>query len=144
VAHPHGARLRNVLEERVRTFETESRPPVFAFVRGLDTPPEVGNEKLLAITDREDRKVQIEELSVEGFGDGLGDIPRSPRQNDRGWRIVPNPFGLDPGGYDLAVDVEFADPARDELRVLRPVVDDQDPRSRVTPISRASSWAAPR
>src|SRR4029450_9163098 len=60
----------------------------------------------------------------------FGDALRAPGEHDPFWREAANEFGVDVEGVNLAVDVRLAQAARNQLRILRAEIDDQDLRMR--------------
>ena len=67
------------------------------------------------------------ERVVSGARAPLGEDARgATRQDDAARREGADRLGLHRAGVDLAVDAQLAQPARDELRVLRPEVEDED------------------
>jgi hypothetical protein len=126
VAHPdHGGGL-DPFEQPVALGNGELGAAVLPLSRGLDAPAEVLDEQLLAVADAEDRDAQLEQVLVEGRRPGRTHAAGPAREDHRPGCGLPDPGRLDPRRHDLAVDGQLAHATRDELRVLRSVIDDQD------------------
>ena len=86
---------------------------------------QLGHE-LQPVADAEDRHAQLEDLRIDHRRAGLLDAVGAAGEDD-----ALGPEGADllerhRAGMELAIDVQLADPAGDQLRVLRPEVEDQD------------------
>ena len=129
VAHPDRARAGHAVEQRIRGVRAhELRAPVLAARlvsrRGLDATAERLHQELQPVADPEHGHALREQLRVE-LRRVLGEHARgSAGQHDGAGRELAHALDLDPRRDDLAVDVQLADPPRDELCELRAVVDD--------------------
>jgi hypothetical protein len=106
--------------------DLDLRSAELAVVAGLDLAAQLHRHRLHAIADAQQRHARVEDGLRCARRAGLDRRFRAAGEDDalrregrdRGWIVVPGP--------DLAVDAEFAHPARDQLRVLRAEVEDED------------------
>jgi hypothetical protein len=98
-----------------------------AHAPGLDGAAQLRRHRLHAIADTKHRHA----LRPHGVGRArriaLGHAVGSAREHDALRREAPHEIIADVVRMNLAVDVRLAQPARDELRVLRAEIEDQDP-----------------
>ena len=98
-----------------------------AHAPGLDRAAQLRRHRLHAVADAEHRHA----LRPHGVGRArrvaLGHAVRPAREHDALRREAPHEVVADVVRMDLAVDVRLAQAARDELRVLRAEIEDQDP-----------------
>src|SRR5439155_26975980 len=131
VAGPHGyAPLRLESGEQAgRVTYRDLRPAVLAF-RGRRhlAAREMGHE-LHAVADGEDGRPELEELGIGRRRARVEHRVGAAGENDAlgGELLDEAQLGAACGRMDLTVDVRLAYPARDELRELRAVVEDQNP-----------------
>ena len=131
MAHPHveaaGAGVVGQPGEQcVRRDDVHLRMAELALVGGFGGTAELRGEGLHAIADAEDRQAAVEHLLRRGgrtgqrgrLGAARQDDALGAERGDLGRVVVPGP--------DLAVHADLADAARDQLRVLRAEVEDQD------------------
>ena len=127
VAHPD-RRLLAAAEsaEQPSALDRDARPAVLpAIGPGHPAAGEMG-QQLHAVAEAQHRRAEAQQLRVGG-GHALAiDRVGPARQDDPLGLPVPDPRHGARGRMDLAVDVGFAHPARDELGVLRAEIDDQD------------------
>lgn len=107
------------------TGDFESDATVFALLPCDDAFSVVPRDLLQAVADSEDRDVQVEHFRVDvrriGGVDGVG---TSGEDDARGFpRQVGEFLGA---GQHFRVDVQFAESAGDEMRVLRAEIEDED------------------
>ena len=135
VAHPHGKLRVQALEETVRLADRQQRGTVLACVTGIDLAPEVMSDQLHAVADAEHRYTGAEGVRIHLGRARLVNARRAAGEDQPGRGSAPE---LGPGrgaGNQLAVDAGFTDPARDELAVLGPEVEDENclPAARTRP-----------
>ena len=98
-----------------------------AHAPGLDRAAQLRRHRLHAVADAEHRNA----LRPHGVGRArrvaFGHAVRPAREHDALRREAPHEVVADVVRMDLAVDVRLAQAARDELRVLRAEIEDQDP-----------------
>ncbi len=126
VGHPHGVLGRDLGEQRPGDAHDHRCPAVLARTRVGHGPPERLRHQLEPVAHAEDRHPRREDRGVDARG-ALGvDRRRPPGEDDR-LRLPRQHLGHRHGvGHDLGVDPRLADPAGDQLGVLRPEVDHQD------------------
>ena len=97
-----------------------------------DFAAQVAGHELRAVTDAEQRNARVVDRRID-LGRAV-DVHRrrAARQDDRGRLLGEHLRDGHRAGDDLAVHVGFTNPARDQLRVLRPEVDDEDDVGGVT------------
>jgi hypothetical protein len=132
VAHPHvqaRRRARMVLqafEQRIVRDDFHRRVAELALVRRFGGAAELRGHRLHAVADAEQRQAAVPDFLRCAWRAGQRGRFRAAGEDDalraelRDLRrvVVPRP--------DFAVHAEFADAARDELRVLRTEVEDED------------------
>ena len=101
------------------------RRPVFAVAARLDLAPELVGHELLAVADAQHRHAEIEEPRI-----ALGRLVPvhalgAAREDDGPGREGADGVEGERARMDLAVHARLADPTRDELSGLRPVVEDE-------------------
>src|SRR6185312_2640479 len=129
VRHPHVLR-RVVRLEPAEQARMRSRldPGVaeFASVAAFHRAPELHGHRLQAVADAQQRHAEIEDSLRDarrarrdrGFRTAGKDDPLRRKLRDLLRRVVPGP--------DLAIHADLAHPSRDQLRVLRTEVEDED------------------
>jgi signal transduction histidine kinase len=126
VAHPHCLLGSQVDQEHAGVLDGETGPAVLPSARRAHLTPQGPGHQLLPVTDPEHRDPEPEHPGVDvrrarlvhrGWASGEDDPGRAAGQQIENGRVV---------GNDLRVDVTLADPARDELRILGPEVDNQN------------------
>src|SRR5690606_3968504 len=129
VAHPdleRAIRSAEPAEERILVDQHDLGVAVLALVRRSYLAAETRGEGLHAVADAEQRHAGVEHGVRYGRRAGRRGRIRAPGENDAGRversdRLVGRIVRV-----DLAVDARLADSPRDQLRVLRAVVEDQD------------------
>ena len=161
VARPHGdARLRlESLEQAppARFPDHHLGAPVFPLAGWPHRAARQVRHQLHPVADAQHGYTECQELRVRGGGAGIEYGIRPARQDDPPRVELPDEreIGAARGGVDLAIHVRLAHAARDQLRELRAVVEDEDlvhdppwyhvvgsstsPRSRSSSVSR---WRA--
>ncbi len=135
VAHPDGLLAVDVLEQAVRAADADVRRPVLAAVGGQDVPAELMGHQLRAVADAEDGEPPVPDRRVRPRGIGVVDRHRAAGEDDR---ARPSTLDLLVRGVvrqQLGVDVELADPARDQLGELAAEVEDDDRAGRGGPVA---------
>src|SRR5712691_1180666 len=105
-------------EERVRFLHRKKRWTVFTSVAGVDLAPEVVGDELHPVTDAEHGDARTQSLGVDLRGARVIDA-RGASAEDQTRRVTL--LQLRPrrrAGHQLAVDIGFADAARDQLAEL--------------------------
>ena len=103
-----------------------SAGPYSRFDARLDLAAELERHELLAVTDAEHGNAEREEPGVALRRAVAVDALRAAAHHDRARRDRLDGLERNRAGLDLAVHVALADAARDELRVLRAVVEDEN------------------
>jgi hypothetical protein len=127
VAHPDELVGRQATEQhRVRIRDGQRGAPELGQARAGHVAPEGLRHRVEPVADAERGDARAEQRGIDVRRSLRVDRRRAARQDDRR-----GPAGEDLGDrhrvrHDLAVHVRLADPTRDQLRVLRPEVDDED------------------
>ena len=98
--------------------------------------------QLVPVADAEHGYPEVEHARIQARRALLVHRRRAARQDDAGGTHPAELADREVVRDDLGVDVALADPARDQLRVLRPEVDDQD-GARVVVRRGVSQWPIP-
>ena len=118
-------------EQQRRTLDVQLGAAVLALPGLRDLAAEIARDELRAVTDAEDGNARVVDRGVDVGRAGDVHRRRATREDDRlrvaGEHLRDRHRARD----DLAVDVHLAHPPRDQLRVLRPEVDDEDEVGRV-------------
>ena len=126
VGHPDVVRGRYVGEQRARSRDRDRGAAVLARAGVGDLAAEAAGHQLEAVAHAEDRYAGGEEALVDGRC-ALGVHRRRPAGEHDRLRVAGQHLGDRHGvRHDLGVDPGLADPAGDQLGVLRPEVDHQD------------------
>ena len=127
VAHPHV--LVEVLigkQNGIALDFSEQGRAVLASARGGDRASKGLRDCLEAVAQAEHRNTRVEESGVE-FRGAVGIHGAGAAGEDERFGVLREDFArAHRVRDDLGVNVRFADPARDELRVLRTKIDDED------------------
>ena len=99
----------------------------FAHAPGLDRAAQLRRHRLHAVADAEHRHALRPDGGRRARRVAVGHAVRPAREHDALRREAPHEVVADVVRMDLAVDVRLAQAARDELRVLRAEIEDQDP-----------------
>ena len=127
VAHPYRDRAGDAVEERVSGLHLDRHLAVLALHARHHAPAELVAHELHAVADAEDGNAHLEERGVARGRALLEHAVRSAREDDAGRRIRRQLRRRRVASDDLRVHLLLADAPRDELRVLRAVVEDRDP-----------------
>ena len=130
-----------------RAAQRHLRPSVLALGRRRDLPPREVGDELHPVADAEDRDAELEQLRIGAGRARVEHRVGTARENDPLGGELSHELVIPNGRVDLAIDVRLAHPPRDQLGVLRSVVEDQDPvhawyqvvGSSTSPRSRSSS-----
>ena len=102
----------------------------------LDAPAELQRDELHPVTDAEHRYPELEQLRIE-LGRVVGVDRRRAAGEDQALRLAPGHLlGADVMRQQLAEHPALAHPARDELRILPAVVEDDDLVDRARDVER--------
>ena len=123
VAHPDYELVGQPLEELVARLDRHLGLAVFAPLARLDLAAELLAHELHAVADAENRNAEIPYAAVDARRSVFEDAVRPAGEDDALRRVCANLFGGDAEGDDFGVDVLLANPARDQLGVLRTVVE---------------------
>src|SRR5262249_28816167 len=106
--------------------DLDHRRAVFARVAGLDLAAELLGHELFAVTDAENRQAQVEQTRVALRRILVVDALRAARQNYCAGGDGFDCVDRNGARMDLAIDLRFTNSARDELRVLSAVVENEN------------------
>jgi hypothetical protein len=128
VAHPHLDRLAlgEALKDARGPGDGDRGGAILALGGALDAGAEQVSGELEPVTDAQDGHADIEERGVHARRARAVDAGRAAREDDRPRGHPPELAQGEVEGMDLAVHAALADPARDELGVLRSEIEDQD------------------
>ncbi len=116
---------RLVGEQRAAVGDVHRRRAVLPLAGLGDLAAELLRDHLEAVADAEHRHPELEDGRVEAGRARLVDAGRAAAEHDAD-RVLRGDLGRRHGvRHDLAVHVRLADPAGDQLRVLRAEVDDE-------------------
>ncbi len=118
----------DVAEQRRVAARANLRIPEFADLAGLDGAAQLFGHRLHAVADAEHRHAGTPHGARRPRRVAVGDAVRSARQDDALRRERVDEGIVDVERMDLAIDVQLAQPARDQLRVLRAEIENQDLR----------------
>ena len=117
---------RLVGEQQRRAVDAQHGAAVLARAGLGDLAAEITRDELRAVTDAEQRNAGVVDRGIDRRRAVDVHRRRTAREDDR-LRLAREHLGdRHRARDDLAVDVRLADPARDQLRVLRPEVDDEN------------------
>ena len=127
--HPDFERLRQTGEKPVLDGDGHLRIAVLTLVRRFHAAAEVLRHPLHAVTDAERRQAKPQKRRI-GFGCvGIVDRAWATGQDEASRRECRDLLDRHRAGQDDREDVEFADAPRDQLRVLRTKVQDDNGRT---------------
>ena len=122
-----GQRPAQTLEQRsVVAQQFHLGVTVLALVSGAHLAAQLVHHELQAVADAQHRHAKMEHALVRRRRVGVIDRRRPARQHDARGMIALNFIERSGAGQDDGEDVVFADAARDELRILRAKVEDDD------------------
>src|SRR2546423_1744333 len=127
MAHPHvgGGALRERRERPDGLEHVDARRPELAVTARSHPAPEQLRHQLQPVADAEHGNAELEQRRVAHRSALLLDA-RGPSAEDDALRAPRfDVGGAEIGPLNLAVDVELADSARDELRVLAAEIEDE-------------------
>ena len=126
VGHPDLGMQGNVLHQRgIRSDDVEHGPAVFAGDGAFHIAAEMIGEVLGAVADAQQRKTALDGGQVHLRGVGVADRARTAGENDAFYGFIEDgDFVI---GIDFTEDVEFSQPAADQLGHLGPSVENDDP-----------------
>jgi hypothetical protein len=128
VAHPHVEvlALAQLAEWSDGLEDLEAGVAVLPMRRPVDGASEQFGHELQAVADAQHRDAQIEDGAVHERRARLLHAERASRQDDPARREGADLLHRHRAGVDLAIDVQLANAARDQLRVLRTEVENED------------------
>src|SRR5262245_7399829 len=107
-------------------LDGDARRAVLPRVRAFDLAAEFVREELEAVADAGHRNAELDDPRVHRGRAVVVDARRPAREDDRARIHRPDRVEGNGAGLDLAVDVLLADSSRNQLRVLRPEIEDED------------------
>ena len=126
VAHPYALLGRGVVEQRPRLDDVQRGGAIFPMGAGDDAAAQVLGDELQPVADTQDWNVQIVN-AASAVGCGLVvDTGRTAAQDDTGGVDGANLGRGQAVTDDLAVNIQLADAAGDQLGVLRAEIEDDD------------------
>ena len=128
VAHPHVEvlALSHLAERPDGLQHFEARVAVLAVRGAIDGAAEELGHELQAVADAKDRNAEVEHGAVDERRAGLLDAEGASGKYDPARLEGADLLHGHRAGMDLAVDVQLANAAGDELRVLRTEIEDED------------------
>ena len=99
---------------------------VLAVRRAINGPAEQLGHELQPVADTQDRDAHLEDAAVDERRARLLDAERAAREHDPARLEGADLLHGHRAGVDLAVNVQLADAAGNELRVLRAEIEDED------------------
>jgi hypothetical protein len=129
VTHPDPAfgTALQIREERMPGFDLQQGAAVLVVAGHLHQTTEAAGQELEPVADAEDRKLELEDRRGHVRRPRIEDARGPTREDQSGGLPRPDLVETQAVGMDLAVDALLADPPGDELCVLRPEVQDQNP-----------------
>src|SRR2546422_4246502 len=103
------------------------RPSVLALGRRRDLPPREVGDELHPVADAEDRNAELQQLRIGARGARVEHRVGTAGEDDPLGGELADELEIACRGVDLAIDVRLAHAPRDQLGVLRSVVENQDP-----------------
>ncbi len=126
VAHPDVLRVRLAAEEHTAIVRDDGvGGTVFAQAGVRDLAAKGTRHHLEAVADAESGNAEIEDVAIERRRPRFVDRRGTAGEDERHRVLLGDVGSADRVGHDLAVHACLADPAGDELRVLRAEVDDE-------------------
>jgi hypothetical protein len=125
--HPDREQLGQSLKKlRVKFLDLNFRVSILAFRGRPHLAAERVHHELQSVADAEHRDAEIEDTLVGQRRIFVVHRRRPARQNDSHRRVAANFFQAGVEGQDDRENFLFADAARNQLRILRPEVEDND------------------
>ena len=140
VAHPHGVARREVLQQLRAAVDRQRGAAVLTLTRGGDLAAERPRHQLMAVADAQHRHPQREQPRVDLRRARLVHRRRTTAEDDPGRTPGPELVRAQVVRNDLGVDVRFPHTPRDQLRVLRAQIDDED---RARAVGTRGQWPIP-
>jgi hypothetical protein len=100
--------------------------PVLALRCRSDASAERVSHKLHSVADAKDRRTEIEQLRITGRRPTLEDTFRTARENDPSRAARPYYVARSIGWPHFRIDRQFPKSTRNQLRVLRSEIEDED------------------
>ncbi len=124
--HPNRLPFRQALKQHRLGDDVNLRVPVLSLVRWPHFAAESMHHELQAVADAEHGQPQSENLRIRRWRIFVVDRPRRPREHNAGGRVALQLIKRRRTGEHHGKNILFADAARDELRVLRAKVKNDD------------------
>ena len=125
VRHPHLRAGRKAAHQRIRgVAHGEHRTAVFAAGRGLHLAAESRGEELRAIADAQQRQLALDGRKIGSRSLRIPHGEGAARENHTPHRRVERRDFVE--GVNFAIDIQFAHASRNELRVLRSEVENEN------------------
>ncbi len=126
MTHPDGLPLRRAHEHRFFRHHLELGKAVLAVRGGLHVSAEVAGHQMKPVADPEHRNPEIENFFVDLERTVFEDTCGPARQHDGDRCQRPDLGARQVAALDHGLDPEFPQSARDQLRVLRPEIEDEN------------------
>ena len=126
MAHPHALLGGRAGEQVTRAVDLDTRVAVLALRCGIDLCAERVRHRLEAVADTEHGHAGVEQRCVDRRSALLEDARRATREDHCSGVLREHLLDGPRVRHDLGVHASLAHAARDELGVLRAVVDDED------------------
>ena len=139
MAHPDDELLGKSREQLVARDRRHLGLAVLALRTGLNRAAKLLAHELHAVADAEDRDAQVEDLRIDTRRAFFEHAVRSAREDDALWHVLTELRRGRVEADDLRKDLLLTNATRDELRVLRTVVENDDTLE-LAVIGSHSSW----
>ncbi len=126
VAHPHRLFPGRTDKHRLLDDDLELRETVLAVRRGPHVPAEVARHEVEAVADTQNRNTKRENRPVDLRRPVLEDAGRPARKHNRNRRQSLDLTCRKVAAFDDRLDPKLPQTARDQLRVLRPEIEDEN------------------
>ena len=127
MAHPHRDGGRNAVEQRIAGHDFDGHLAVFAFRSGNDLSAELVGHQLHAVADAQNRQAHGENGGIDGRRAIFEHAVRAAGEDDSGRRILLQFLRRRVTADDFRIDFHFTDAPRDQLRILRTVIQNCNP-----------------
>ena len=114
------------VEQCSRMLDAHLRITELVLVRREDTAAQLLGHALHAVTDTEHRLVELEERVGYARCPSGGHRLGTPRENHASHLGCSEQLGVEVMGFNLAIDASLAHAARNQLRILRAEIENED------------------